>query len=360
MSANVSVTEQLQQRIAAQRAKMSARSGNNKILKPPAGKSRWRVLPGWRANDPNQFWHEFGAHWVKDAQKQVVGVYVCERETFNRDCEHCQLNGEVMRAFKAAGITKDSKNESWKQIDEMRPQRVNLVNAIRMDGSNKNPKQPLMLGLGAMAFEAFLAAWEAYNEQGINMLDPMEGRDIVIERTGENYETKYSVTPWATSTQVDPEALTKLFDIDAFIANELESGNRKGFAIAAAAVKGVIAGAGVGGGGRTLIPARAASLIPASTPAAAPAAAAPVIDAASRVIDPDEPPAWTDEHAVEPEPAPAPAPVPNPAVKAAIERARAAAPAPADAPAPAAAAPASMSEEPWKDDELNNLIASLK
>jgi hypothetical protein len=96
---NVSITEQLQQRIAAQRAKMSARSGNNKILKPPAGKSRWRVLPGWRANDPNQFWHEFGAHWVKDAQKQVVGVYVCERETFNRDCEHCQLLGEVMRAF---------------------------------------------------------------------------------------------------------------------------------------------------------------------------------------------------------------------------------------------------------------------
>jgi hypothetical protein len=132
----------------------------------------------------------------------------------------------------------------------------------------------------------------------------------------------------------------------------------------------VIAGAGVGGGnGRTLIPARAASLIPASTPAAAPAAAAPVIDVSSRVIDPDEPPAWTDEQVEqmaadavepEPEPAPAPAPVPNPAVKAAIERARAAAPAPADAPAPAAAAPASMSEEPWKDDELNNLIASLK
>ena len=219
-----------------------------------------------------------------------------------------------------------------------------------------------MLGMGSQAFEAFLAAWEAYNEQGINMLDPNEGRDIVIERTGESFETKYSVTPWATPTQVDPEAMTKLFDIDAFIASELESGNRKGFAIAAAAVKGVIAGAGVG---RTLIPARAASLIPASTPAAAPAAAAPVIDVSSRVIDPDEPPAWTDEQVEQMaadavEPAPPPAPVPNPAVKAAIERARAAAPAPADAPASAAAAPAPMSEEPWKDDELNNLINSLK
>lgn len=263
--------------VSGKRADIEARSGKNAPQKAPPGKSRWRILPGWREGSPLTFYHDYAQHWIKDASKQVQGVFVCEHETHGKDCEICQGLSEVFRTMKAAGMTKE--DDRWKMVSEMNAKRVVLVNALRMDGTNANPDNPVLLGLPVGAFEQYLSLVQTRAADELNMLDLNEGRDIIIDRSGTGFDTKYVVTDASKSTTVNPDVLNRLVNIDAYIEAERVRGLSKPVSVVKTTTRAILTGVTA----QRVAPA-AAGLVPAASTKAALPEPAP-----SRVIEADEP-----------------------------------------------------------------------
>src|SRR6185369_17798296 len=86
-------TAELLEKIKQKKAAIQQSSGRReKTMKPTPGKSRWRILPTWRSNEAEQFWHDFGQHFIKNAAGELQAVYVCLSKTYGdeRPCEVCE------------------------------------------------------------------------------------------------------------------------------------------------------------------------------------------------------------------------------------------------------------------------------
>ena len=206
------------------KTELAARGNFANVTKPPPGKSRWRILPGWRPTAPHVFYHDFGQHYIKDKDGNVLMVYVCEQDTFGKECEVCDRLSSLMRS------TKD--DDTLKLLKEMKSRQVHLVNAVRLDGAEADPKKPVLLQLVGSLFQSYLATLEQYQtDDDINILDANEGRNITIERSGSGMNTKYNLTVAASNSAVNEEALSRLIDIDNFIQSESVKGKQKGLAV---------------------------------------------------------------------------------------------------------------------------------
>lgn len=248
--------EKLKALVAGTKAKMEARSGKgDKAEKPPAGKSKWRILPGWA--DSNVFFAEIGEHWIKDDKGKVLGVLVCERDTYEKPCEICDA---VWTAIKA---TKD--DDQIKALKEMLSKRAFLFNALRLDGAAPSLTDPKLLALPPTAAEMFISLVQSRAvDDGVNMLDPNEGYDITIEKTGTGFDTKYSITNSLKPSVVAPEALKNLKDISGYIEKQRADGARKDPAIVRQAITLIMSDGG--DGGRLVIPGKATEALAISAP----------------------------------------------------------------------------------------------
>lgn len=183
-----------------------------KTVKPEDGRSRWRVLPGWRkpdAENAEQFWHDFGAHYIKDQSGELKAVYICTDKTFGKPCSICAA---VQHAIKN---TNDG--EMAKLLSESRSTGRVLLNALHIDG--ENPTEPVILEIPPSVFEGMI---NIINEWGVETLDLAEGKDFVIERAGKGKNTKYSVQIAAKSAPVDPAVMKKIQNLDEYVAQESE------------------------------------------------------------------------------------------------------------------------------------------
>ena len=72
-------------------------------------------------------------------------------------------------------------------------------------------------------------------EWGASVLDPNDGKEIIINRDGKGLNTKYSAQISPKTYIVPPSALAKLNDIDAYVRQESDEQQRR----AIAAVNGV-------------------------------------------------------------------------------------------------------------------------
>ena len=233
-------------------AALSAASGKNNAVKPPSGKSRWRILPGWRPEDQNTFFHDFAQHWIKDAAGTVLGVFTCEHKTFGRECEACDTVNEAIRG------TKD--DLLLKKLKDMQGRGGILVNALRRDGDAKSDTQPVLLTLTGGVFEDYLKALTEAGGSGVNLLDLEEGRDIVIERTGSGMtDTKYSLTVAAVSTKISEDVMANVTNIDIWIEADRKKGIAKGIGVVGQATRALTGGVVLPG--RRLSP-PAAALVP--------------------------------------------------------------------------------------------------
>jgi hypothetical protein len=268
--------------------------GNNKTIKPEEGKGRYRILPGWRKDDPT-FWHDYGAHYVRHTKGAKPTVYLCLDKTFGKPCPVCDALHE------AIGNTHDDATLELLKGGNA-SQRI-LLNVLHLSG--ESPTVPQVMELAPTAFNQILSIMEEWE----NMLDPTNGNDIVIERTGQGVNTKYSVTIAGKSNPVPAEALKKIVNLDEFVAKESEDQLR-----------------------RTLL-----AISAATGKAPAPALAAPTENVAQRLNDVDPNTIDADFKEVA-----APTPAPAPAQKA--------------APAPAPAAAKAVASD---DPELNAMLAEL-
>lgn len=183
-----------------------------KTVKPEDGRSRWRILPGWRkpdAENAEQFWHDFGAHYIKDQAGELKAVYVCTDKTFGKPCPICSA---VQSAIKTTGD-----DEMVKLLQESRSTGRVLLNALRIDG--ENPNEPQILEIPPTVFEGII---NIISEWGPETLDLETGKDFVIERAGKGKNTKYSVQIAAKSAAISPDVLKKLHNLDDYVAQESE------------------------------------------------------------------------------------------------------------------------------------------
>lgn len=180
-----------------------------KTLKPVAGRGRYRVLPSWRGGN-QQFWHDFGQHFIRDTAGELKAVYVCVDKTYGKECEICQVV--------AKGIKSAADDATLNALKDAKAAGRVLVNALHVDGPN--PTQVQILELPATVFASVLGAAQEWEEAGESIFDPASGRDIIIGREGSGMGTKYTVTCAAKPTAVPAGTLERLNDLDAYVQQE--------------------------------------------------------------------------------------------------------------------------------------------
>jgi hypothetical protein len=298
--------------LAALKGAKTKYSNNAKAVKLKEGKTTIRILA-----TPGVFWREVGVHWIKGGEKEKpVAVVGCYDATKNEPCPICAAIAKASAAAVSDGEVK--------MIADWKAGKGVLVNALIKDGPSKSDMAQV-LELTPTTWGAIAGMMEEYEvTHGINVLDPIKGRDFVIERAGQGFNTKYTVIPSPVETPVSPAVFEKLHDLDQWIEANYFRGDHTKALLAMGNFSGMaLAGPSAG-------PALAA---PAGAPAlTGPAIAAPVTASAleEEVL-----------REIEPTIAPPVAPVaPSVSVPAAAPAAVPAAPAPAAA---ATVAPASLS-----------------
>ncbi len=198
--------------------KASLKSGNRqKTVKPPEGRSKWRILPGWRTDGDPTFYHDFGQHFIKDGTDTLKAVYVCVDKTFGKPCEVC---GALEHAIK--NTSDDTMVELLKKSKASG--RV-LLNALHVDGDK--PTEPQILELSPNTFAEFL---NIVQEWGVEVLDLDGGKDVIIERTGKGLQTKYSLQVAAKSVVVSADTMKKVVNLDEYVAQESEEQAKRALA----------------------------------------------------------------------------------------------------------------------------------
>ena len=185
-------------------------------IRPPEGKSIWRILPGWNAEDPLVFFHAFGQHYIKNTEGKIRTVIGCTDKTYDGTCEVCDM---IAEAIKAA-----PDDETRKGIKDMRAGQTYLVNAVQVD---KDKSTPVILQFPKTLFEQSLM--DSLQEYGEEMLDLQEGNDIVISREGKGLDTKYSliVRSQAKSTPIDKSIMGQITNLDEYVKDDFESKKAK-------------------------------------------------------------------------------------------------------------------------------------
>lgn len=198
--------------LLAAKKKALAANRRAKTVKPEDGRSRWRILPSWRKPDheqPEQFWHDFGAHYIKDQSGELKAIYICSEKTFSKPCAICSTVGQAIKQ------THD--DEMKNLLMESRSTGRVLLNALRVDG--ENPTEPQILEIPPSVFEGMI---NIINEWGVAVLDLEKGMDFVIERSGKGKNTKYSIQVAAKSAPVDSAVMKKVQNLDEYVAQESE------------------------------------------------------------------------------------------------------------------------------------------
>lgn len=207
-----------------------------------SGKNRVRILSSWQLDKDGKpdaagdFYQDFGMHFVKDKESKLAAVYICTERTYSRDCPVCEAIREGIGKAKSTGNV-----GMEKLLGQARASHRVLVNALMRD--SENPNQPVILELPATVFDTITDQISAFLDDEVNMLDPNEGQDFIINKTGSGLDTDYSVTvaPKATAVTYDQSAVT---DLRAYVAQESEQGLLKATG-AVTAVTGLAAPASV-------------------------------------------------------------------------------------------------------------------
>ncbi|EPH1734967.1 regulator [Acinetobacter baumannii] len=189
--------------------KQNAIRSREKTLKPKDGSNRYVLLPGWGWKQGKQdvWFHDFGMHFIKDANGDLQSTYVCLDKTFGKDYPIC---GALKQAANIA--TTEAQVEALKECGS---RQTYLMNVLALDSDR--PNDPQILEVPKTVFSAIfdvLAKW------GARLFDPNGSQVIVINRNGSGMNTKYTVLPDAETKPVPPQVYEKLNNLDEYVSQE--------------------------------------------------------------------------------------------------------------------------------------------
>lgn len=209
--------EKLKALMASKKQSMKKAAKTAKLV---GGKNRIRLLPGWRAagtENEDQWWHDFGQHFVKDAAGSLQAIYLCTSSTFGTGCDVCS-------ALSKAGMHAD--DETRKVLYEAKGGTSVLVNALLLDSAE--PNTPQVLELRPSVFTQILEIIEENGPEAV--LDPNLGVELVVNREGTGLNTKYSTVPSLKVFKVPAATLARLNNLDEYVKQESEENKRKAIA----------------------------------------------------------------------------------------------------------------------------------
>ncbi|GAL23040.1 putative regulator [Vibrio maritimus] len=219
----MSASAKLREKLAAKKKSIQANSGQRAdVMRIPMGKHKFRILPAHKDAADDQFWADFGLHYIKGDEKdatsgrnKVKAVYVCVDKTFEKPCDVCAAIEEAARHA--------SDDEQLELIEEAKCRRAEiLLNVVHRNSSDKSNIAQI-LQMTPTTFEKVIDIMEEYPE----MIDPKEGIDLLITREGTGLNTKYNVMPAAKSEPVPDEVLDTMTNLQDFVQQEHEDGLKK-------------------------------------------------------------------------------------------------------------------------------------
>ncbi|TSP13997.1 regulator [Cupriavidus campinensis] len=200
--------------MALMKDKKAAMQRREKTVKPAPGKTRIRLLPGWRKGEEHIWFHDFGQHFIKNEADEIQAVYLCANTTFGRPCAVCDGLAKAARMTHDDGIVQTlEKAKSSKSV---------LINALVLDSDSPNKPQILELRPGV-----FGQIVDIVSEWGPQVFDLDDGNEIVIERSGKGLTTKYSAALSPKKHPVPAAALKELNNLDEYVRQESEEQQRK-------------------------------------------------------------------------------------------------------------------------------------
>lgn len=280
--------------LAKRKTERQAKEAQNiKTVKLQDGKSRIRVLPGWRDGDPT-YYHDFGVHWIKaPGESKPQAVYLCVEKTYGRHCDICAAIGEGIR-----NSADDTVIQALK--DSNAAGRV-LINALIKSGAE--PEKPVVLELPSTVASQIEDTLITYLDDGVNVLDLDEGHDFIVERTGKGIGTRYSVNVAPKASAVNKKVMTEITNLDQYVSQEQEAKLAK-------ALNAVGSAAGISVATSHLLTGTGGPATPVAAPVSAPVSSGPSMTETMSTVSPE-----IDVDAdVFDEPAPAVEAAPEPAV----------------------------------------------
>ena len=215
-------------------SKKAASTQFQRTAKPKPGRSVWRILPGWDSKNPNQFFHAYGQHFIKDMEGKLKVVIGCPDKTFDEPCEICDAIQEAAR-----NAPNDKMRE--KILDSRSTQRF-LFNAINVD---EDPNKVEILEVGSGLFRDFIANIQ----EDESLIDAEKGRDFVINREGTGLNTRYSlaVRSQDKSISVNKSVLMSLNNLEEYVTEDFEAKKKKALTALGVATGAALAGSSAAG-----------------------------------------------------------------------------------------------------------------
>lgn len=241
--------------------KVNSLKSGSKPITPKDGSNYYIVLPGWDENARENFFHDYGAHYAN--VDNGFSSVVCGYATFKQPCPVCDA---IFRLQHEAGDNEEAKQT----IQRLRAQQQFLLNVIDA-GNMKNGQEPQIdiLRVSKTTFDAILSVIDEWAEQVFDENNPIA---IRIDRAGQGFNTKYTVTPSNKRVHIDAASVYKrLNNLDAWVADQVAR-NSADFQVS---MNKVVASAGLlPAPSSNVVDATAVEKTPALIQAAAPAAVA--------------------------------------------------------------------------------------
>lgn len=201
-----------------QRDKIASSQGGERAVALKAGKNILRILPSWKKGSP-VYWHQFAMHYIKNGD--ATSAYVCGSKTYDQECEICNLI--------ANGISNAMTDADKKAFTDARSNMRYLINAIDMQGDMETP---VVISIPPTLFDGILNIGVENLDEDRPNFDPItdlkEGLILIVNKTGTGLATEYSVTPVTKKSKpLSPAIVSKIRDLDDFVAKQVESGRAK-------------------------------------------------------------------------------------------------------------------------------------
>jgi hypothetical protein len=203
-----------------------------KTSKPKEGRNTYRLVYKL-FNGDERFWRDLGVHWIKAALDAkpiaVVG-----------DCDIVYQKPSVIKTAIDMAISNAVDEDSKKLYEEWKARPSVVINVInRGEGDNLE-----VLELTTTTFGKVLDIIQLYEAEGQDVLDPNQGYDIVITKSGKGLQTNYDVAvaplaPGKTFKPVTKDQLDRATNLDDFIAQNYFRGEEQKALNAIAQIAGI-------------------------------------------------------------------------------------------------------------------------
>ena len=161
------------------------------------------LMPGWKPEAREVFWHEFGGHYIRGNDGKVTAFYPCDNAIYNKPCPICAM------LRKASAMTTDQ--AVLDQIKQMNANTVYLVNAIVL-GENNN--EPQVCQFSKTAFEQLINTISAWMTA---VFDEQNPQVLSVKRSGTGFDTKYLVSVAPEKFALKPDTYSKLHNLDDYV-----------------------------------------------------------------------------------------------------------------------------------------------